>query len=217
MKQPSHSLLLILVACLACLATTVVGTTDVNRRDLEANGEDRDAVSTSSRRTTNKLKLLREALRGDGHSDRVTEDTSSASAAATSSAQILKDILHQRKQEQPDRGAARRTTRDYSAELPAFCEPCAHMLEMQVADAPRGPTGECVLAILAGCEAGDLTWEAKRYEDPMAPLVATDLEKLEGGGGEGAAGVCAEGCAGAGSRQALVLSFSLPTAAYATM
>ena len=67
------------------------------------------------------------------------------------------------------------------------------------------------------CEAGDLTWEAKRYEDPMAPLVATDLEKLEGGGGEGAAGVCAEGCAGAGSRQALVLSFSLPTAAYATM
>ena len=67
------------------------------------------------------------------------------------------------------------------------------------------------------CEAGDLTWEAKCYEDPRAPLVATDLEKLEGGGDAAAATGDGGSGGGGGSRRALVLSFSLPTAAYATM
>ena len=69
---------------------------------------------------------------------------------------------------------------------------------------------------------GDLQWEAKRYSDPREPLVQTDLEMIEAregrgkGGQDGKAGAGGAG-GGAGPFHALTLSFSLPTAAYATM
>jgi tRNA pseudouridine13 synthase len=95
----------------------------------------------------------------------------------------------------------------------------------------RAPAGMSEYALRGGYRPvvqrpGSVAWRFQRYDDPEAPLAATDLDRMAGCVEEPFAGARVPGpaadaggadCAGEGRYLAVQAAFSLPTSTYATM